>query len=307
MKQIVFILFSVLVFTACNNKPTEPTDTLTSGIIPLACADNFENLINAEVDVFNAHFPQAFVFPQFVSENEAIQMLIDDSVRIAIATRDLTPAEKLELTKNRVVRKYIFAFEGIAIVANKASIDTLLTLDQLKQILLGEISDWNQINPKSKLGEIQVLFDDKQASVLQYLVDTLLQGNTELSPNLRAAQNIDDLRDRVSRNENTIAIIGLNQLGNENTNKYKGFLAKTQFVWLAKDENAKAALPYAGDLHNDDYPLWRPIYILLGELRNGLPKGFGFFLTDEVGQKIVLKAGLMPITDSQNILIRITE
>ncbi|MDR0941641.1 MAG: substrate-binding domain-containing protein, partial [Bacteroidales bacterium] len=215
--------------------------------------------------------------------------------------------ERQKLTNNRVVRKYLFAFEGIAIVTNKASVDTLLTMAQLKQILLGEITDWKQVNPNSQLGTIQVLFDNQQASVLQYLTDSLLQGNRSLSPHLFATKGIDDLRERIAVTPNAIAIVGLNQLGNETTSIYKEFMAKTRFVWVRKDEQAKPALPYAGDLHNDDYPLWRPMYILLSELRNGLPKGFGYFLTDEVGQKIVLKAGLMPISDPQNILIQITE
>ncbi|MCL2327667.1 MAG: substrate-binding domain-containing protein [Bacteroidetes bacterium] len=307
MKHILIIALSVMFFAACHEKPKGPTDTLTSGEIQLAAADNFQNLINAAVRAFHAHYPQAFVFPLFVPETEAIQLLIDDSVRIAITTRDLTDAERQKLTKNRVVRKYLFAFEGIAIVGNKASTDTLLTVAQLKKILLGEITDWKQINPKSNAGTIQVLFDNQKASVLNYLTDSLLQGNKNVSPNLYAAKGIDDLRERIAAMPNAIAIVGLNQLGNETTNVYKEFMAKTRFVWIAKDETAKPALPYAGDLHKDNYPLWRPIYILLSELRNGLPKGFGYFLTDEVGQKIVLKAGLMPISDPQNILIQITE
>lgn len=307
MKNICIIALSIVLLAQCRSKQEGPPDTLTSGEIQLAAADNFQNLINAAVRAFNAHYPQAFVFPLFVPETEAIQLLIDDSVRIAITTRDLTDAERQKLTKNRVVRKYIFAFEGIAVVANKASNDTLLTVAQLKKILLGEITDWKQINPNSNLGTIQVLFDNQKASILDYLTDSLLQGNENLSPNLYATKGIDDLRERIAAMPNAIAIVGLNQLGNETTNIYKEFMAKTCFVWVAKDENAKPALPYAGDLHNDDYTLWRPIYILLSELRNGLPKGFGYFLTDEVGQKIVLKAGLMPITDPQNILIRITE
>ena len=307
MRGLLITLLSIALLVSCGDKPEGPTDTLTSGEIQLAAADNFQNVINAELRAFNAHYPQAFVFPRFVPETEAIQMLIDDSVRIAITTRDLTDAERQKLTNNRKVRKYIFAFEGIAVVTNKASADTLLTVEQLKKILLGEITEWKQINPNSNLGAIQVLFDNQKASVLNYLTDSLLQGNRNLSSNLGAVKGIDDVRERIAVMPNAIAIVGLNQLGNETTDVYKEFMAKTRFVWIAKSETAKPSLPYAGELHNDDYPLWRPIYILLGELRNGLPKGFGYFLTDEVGQKIVLKAGLMPISDPQNILIQITE
>jgi phosphate transport system substrate-binding protein len=296
-----------MLFASCHHKPKEVTDTPTSGKILLACADNFQNLINAEIEAFNAHFPQAFVFPRYVTEKEAIKMLIDDSVRIAVTSRDLNAAECQKLKQNQVIRKYLFAFEGIAIVTNNANIDTVFSVSTLKKILLGKITNWKQINPNSNLDTIMVLFDSQEASVLQYLVDSIVQSTEHLSSHVFATKSIDDLRDKIAAMPNAIGIVGLNQLGNENTKTYREFMAKTRFMWLAKNDTAKPALPYAGDLHNGDYPLWRPIYVLLGEIRNGLPKGFCFFLTQEVGQKVILKSGLMPISDPQNTFIMMSE
>jgi phosphate transport system substrate-binding protein len=294
----LLILIPILVFVACKQKPKQ-ADTPTSGEIWLACADNFQNIVSAEIDVFGVHYPLALVQPIYTTENNAIQMLIDDSVKIAITARDLTTAERQKVTNNKIIRKYTFAFEGIAIVANKANKDTTLSLSTFKQILKGEITDWKQINPKSNLGEIKVLFDSKETSVLNYIVDSVTQANENLSSNLYAMKGIDDLKNKIAELPSAIGIVGLNQLGNETTKTYREFMLKTRFM------RVNNSLPYAGDLHNGDYPLWRPIYVLLGETRNGLPKGFCFFLTQEVGQKIILKAGLMPISDPQNIYIQL--
>jgi phosphate transport system substrate-binding protein len=299
MQKISFILISLLFFIACRQKTKTSTDTYTSGEIWLACAENFQNIISAEIDVFGVHYPLAKVQPIYLSEGSAIQMLIDDSVKIAVTARDLTAAERQKITNNRIIRKYTFAFEGIAIVANKANKDTSLSLSALKQILKGEITDWKQINPNSTLGGIKVLFDSKETSVLNYLVDSITQTNENLSPNLYAMKSISNLRDKIAELPSAIGIVGLNQIGNETTKTYKEFMSKTRFMQIDN------SLPYAGDLHNGDYPLWRPIYVLLGETRNGLPKGFCFFLTQEIGQKIILKAGLMPISDPQNTYIQI--
>lgn len=307
MQKTLIILLSVLLFSACGRKPKEPADTPTSGEILLACADNFQNIINAELNVFSAHYQQAFVFPIYVSESEAIRMLMEDSVKIAVTSRDLNAAENYKLKPNQVIRKYLFAFEGIAIVANQANKDTIFSVSTLKKILLGEITEWKQINQNSNLGEIKVLFDSKETSILNYLVDSITQTTENLSPNLYATKGIEDLRDRIAEQPNAIGIVGLNQIGNESTKTYREFTSKTRFIWVSKDENSKPTLPYAGDLHNGDYPLWRPIYVLLGETRNGLPKGFCFFLTQEVGQKIILKAGLMPISDPQNMFIQLND
>ncbi|MDR2962215.1 MAG: substrate-binding domain-containing protein [Bacteroidales bacterium] len=292
---------------ACTHNPKEPTDTPTSGEITIACADNFRNVLSASIDAFHAHNEKAFIIPLFLPENEVIALLLNDSVRLAIAARDLTPAERRGLEPNRVIRKYIVAFEGIAIVGNKTNTDTLLTVPQLKKILLGEITDWNQINPKSKLGKIQVLFDSQESSVLQFVADSVAGRSDSLSPNLFAAKGIADLRDKIAALPGAIGILGFNQLGNETTKTHKEFMQKNRFMWLAHNDTAQAALPFAGDLHKGEYPLWRPIYALLGEIRNGLPKGFTFFLTQDIGQKVILKAGLMPIADPQNILLQVGE
>jgi len=307
MKKTIFILTALLLFVACRQKPKAETDTLTSGGILLACADNFQNIINAQIDVFSMHYQQAFIFPLYVSESEAIRMLIDDTLRIVITSRDLNAAENQRLKQSQVIRKYLFAFEGIAIVANHENQDTVLSVSTLKKILLGEITEWKQINPKSNLGEIKVLFDSKETTILNYLVDSITQTAENISQNLFYAKGVGDLCDRIAKQPNAIGILGYNQIGNEHTRAYREFTSKTHFIWIAKDENSKPTLPYAGDLNSGEYPLWRPIYVLLGETRNGLPKGFCYFLTQEVGQKIILKAGLMPISDPQNMYVQITE
>jgi phosphate transport system substrate-binding protein len=306
MKQSIILILFLFFFVCCKQKKTE-TDTLTSGIISLACADNFKNLLEAEIDIFGAHYPQAFVFPKYIPESEAIEMLIADSVRIAVTARDLNTAERKRLKKNQIVRKYIFAFEGIAIIVNKANSDTIILLPVLKKILTGEITEWKQINSASDLGTIRLFFESKETGILQYLLDSVTKTTENISPNLYAAKNIDELFDKITEIHGAIGIIGLNQLGNEATKNYKNITAKTRLVGICKDENAKPALPYAGNLHNGDYPLWRSICVLLSENRNGLPKGFCFFLSQEIGQKIILKAGLMPISDSQNLLIQLNE
>ena len=45
-------------------------------------------------------------------------------------------------------------------------------------------------------------------------------------------------------------------------------------------------------LYYGNYPLARPIYVLLNDPRNALPWGFASFLTSDRGQRIILKSGL---------------
>jgi phosphate transport system substrate-binding protein len=59
--------------------------------------------------------------------------------------------------------------------------------------------------------------------------------------------------------------------------------------------------PYQYYLYNGNYPLRRTIYALLNDTRNGVPSGFTHFIQLPKGQKIILRAGLLPRTANMNV------
>ena len=59
--------------------------------------------------------------------------------------------------------------------------------------------------------------------------------------------------------------------------------------------------PYQYYLYNGNYPLRRTIYALLNDTRNGVPSGFAHFVQLPKGQKIILRAGLLPRSANMNV------
>ena len=49
-------------------------------------------------------------------------------------------------------------------------------------------------------------------------------------------------------------------------------------------------------LFYENYPLSRTIYVILNDPRGSLPSGITNFMTSDRGQRIILKAGLVPAT-----------
>jgi phosphate transport system substrate-binding protein len=298
----LFLLFG---FISCKKSvPSKDKwdDTIDSGFIRIASDENFKNLINAEIDAFEAHNSQAIILPIYTSEAEAIRLLIADSVRLALTTRDLNGKEKAQIEKNRMsVRKHLIAFEGVALITNKINPDSLLGLPVLKKILTGEITEWSQINPDSPLGTIRVIFDNKESGILRYAIDSITMGET-LSSNLYALNSIPEAIDKVVQMPNTIGIVGFNLLSDETSSITLDLQSKIRLMRISKEEQAtleNSYLPYAGDIMQENYPLWRPVYVLLSDPRSGLSSGFSIFLAHDVGQVVILKSGLLPITDPQ--------
>ena len=64
---------------------------------------------------------------------------------------------------------------------------------------------------------------------------------------------------------------------------------------------ASSRLPYQYYIYNGEYPLVRTIYALLNDPRRGLPWGFAHFIEGPKGQRIVMKAGLLPVLGQINV------
>ena len=310
MKRFLYvsIIFSLLLHLgSCRKKQPKDRweDTLRTGIIRIACDENFQNLMDAEIKSFEAHSDYlAIINPIYSNENEAIRLLLEDSVRLAVTTRDLNAQEKQTSQEKRMfVRKYLIAFEGIALIINKANTDSLIGLPTIKKILTGEITEWKQINPDSPLGAIRVIFDNNKSGVLRYIVDSIAK-TTDLSSNLYAMNNSNELIEKVCELPSAIGILGFNIINNETYRNTSGLQETFRLMRISKEEEVNldnAYLPFAGDVKNEDYPLWRAIYVLLSDPKSGLSSGFSIFLAHDAGQTVILKSGLFPaVTSPQN-------
>ena len=93
MKRQFWLIGIVLLaaLSACRSKSKDgPTDTYSSGVIAIAADESFEPIIQEEIDVFESLYPLAGIVPRYTTEVEAINLLLKDSVRLAITTRTLT-------------------------------------------------------------------------------------------------------------------------------------------------------------------------------------------------------------------------
>lgn len=309
--KILLLFVAIIVLSGCRHKKQqEATDTLVSGVITIVADENLQNILEAELDAFSVRFPEAFIFPQYLDERQAIDYLVKDSVKLAIVGRNLDGYERSLLPKTRVVNCYPFGYEGIAFIINRQNKDSIMSMSQIRDLLLGRISTWRQINPQSSSDTVKIFFASTQNGIMRYVADSITGGTENVSRNLYSLKEGENIFDKVASNPNNIGIIGINQMGNVNSRQYTQNDGKVRILRVSKEAGAKLEdtyLPYAGDVYNGDYPFWRPLYVLISETRDGLPRGFCFFLTQQVGQKVVQKAGLMPITDVHKIATRWTD
>jgi ABC-type phosphate transport system, periplasmic component len=305
-----FLLFTIfLIFYSCEEKKKSDKwqDTVTTGVIPIVSDEAFQPIIDSEIMVFESIYPMAGIVPIYTNEVEAMDLLMNDSVRFAIMTRTLTEGEKAAfLERKRMVREIKIAVDAIALIVHEDNPYSYIGVPTLKKILLGEVSEWKEIDPESKLGKIEVLFDHQNSSMVRYMIDSICGGKTfSENANLYAQGNHDAVVNMVSKSPNSLGVIGVNWISNENDSTNMSFLEKIKVLAVSKYDYVdeyNSYLPYQAYIALGDYPMTRDVYILLSDPRTGLSSGFASFVASDRGQRIILKSGLFPATQPVNLV-----
>ena len=285
---------------ACNRKPKNGrTDTYSSGTIKFVSDESFSPIIEEEVGVFQSIYPNAKLIPQYTNELDAVNMLMKEQTCLAITTRRFTKREEQNLKDRRFLPVAVpLAYDGLALIVNKENPDTIISLQDLKLVLSGKVSKWDKLYPESKLGDIEVAFDNKQSSTVHFCVDSLLDGKPINSPNIYAVKKSAEVIDFVEKHPNSIGIIGSNWLNDKRDTTNVTFKKNITVMAVSRIHPATVASswkPYQFYIYNGNYPLVRTIYALLNDPINGLPWGFtNFIAADHSGQLIIHKAGLLP-------------
>ena len=304
--RLLGLLAVAALFSACQSKPKDgQTDTYTSGVIAIAADESFQPIVQEEIDVFESLFPLAGIVPRYLTEVEAVNLLLKDSLRLAITSRRLTSEEMNSFNSRKFFPQEIkIATDGLALITHPNNPDTLIRVQDIRRILTGEAKQWKEIYPTSRLKEIRLVFDNKNSSTVRFAVDSICKG-APLSKQVRALNTNKEVIEYVAKNPDAVGIIGVNWLSDRNDSTGLSFGKEVQVMSVstaAKATSANSYKPYQAYLFYGDYPLARNIYALLNDPRGALPWGFASFLTSDRGQRIILKSGLVPATQPVRVV-----
>ncbi len=296
-------LIGILVF-GCNSSDKKVLDGPASGEITLAVDESFSPLVNAEIKAFEGNYSYTKInFLEF-PENEAVVELLNDRVRGIVISRELDEKEMDLFNQDGIkYRSFKFAMDGIALITGKANNDTLITLENLSGILKGEKRNWEEIGSKKTRGKIVLVVDKGNSSNLRFLLDKFDLSSKE-NLNIYEAGSNAQVIEYVSDNPNAIGLIGSNWISDGDNPQSLGFIRSVHVMSVAEKENPSKEdyyQPFGYNLALKLYPLRREIKIILKEGHLGLGTGFVNYVTGDMGQLIVLKFGLIPLTRPINI------
>ena len=316
------LLLAAGLLPACHRKgggsdAEEPTDTPTSGRVSISVDETFAPILESQVDTFQKLYPDAHVKASYQPEDSVMLNLLNDKVKLAILSRDLTAKEKAELDKQTMVPKVTkIGTDGLAIILHPSNPDSLLTMAQLRSIFSGQTTNWKQVSGPNKLGEVNVVFDANRSSTLRFVRDSLLRGQ-ELTKRVFAAKSNPEALAYVAAHPASIGVIGINWVSDHDDPKVMSFLKTVRVAAITARPNPTKndfIQPYQAYLApytpeqlraNPDfqkYPLQRDIYVINREARTGLGSGFASFIAGQKGQLIFYKSGLLPANMQARII-----
>ena len=297
---VIGLALSIGLFPSCGgNKPSD--DAYKQQARYFAADESLSPVIDEELDIFNMKNKRDSIYAIYTNEQEAIEKLLNREVLLVFTTRTLTPKEE-EIIKSYQYKPltYALAYDALALIVNKANPDSMITVDNFRKIMAGELTSWKELNPDSKLKSIKVVFDNPKSATLKFVVDSIMEGKeVKTDGNVQAAMTSAEVVEYVENHENAIGVIGSIWLNDQRDTTNLIYNRTIKVMRVSRAGEATRSNSYTPDQYNiayGYYPMIRTVYAISIDPRSrGVPRGFANFCwLPNPGQLIFWNAGLFP-------------
>lgn len=256
-----------------------------SSMVTIKGSDTMVHLVSSWAEKYMALNPDAEISVTGGGSGTGIAAILNNTTDIAASSRSIKEKEStLAESKGIGFTRTVIAKDGIAVIVNIANEISALSLESLRLIFTGEVTNWKQVGGADK--EIVVLSRESNSGThvfFQKLVlrkDDYTQGALLMPSSSSLTQTVND-------NENAIGYVGLGYADNAGDN------VKTLSI-ITPDGNV---IPSEETVKSGEYPIARPLLFYVNANANGKVKAFIDYCLSEEGQKIVSEIGYVPIAD----------
>ncbi len=306
---------AALAFTACG-KYEKPKSSPTIGTFEMMCDDSFENIMEQEVDVFEYQYPDAHALVRYAPMTEVLDSMLNGNVATICIPRELTADEcdRVKKVTRATVRQQRIAVDAVALIVNHDNPVEYLSEKEVAAVLSGKAKSWQDLDPSYPDRPVNILFDKAGSSMIGYMRDSLLKDTGDTLATLYGQGSVRKVIETVKADKGVIGVVGVSWLTSDLRDSAPiDSLAKdlndesTSADMGQIDDQVKASgvkvlgirtgthiyKPYQQNIYNGSYPFTRSIFLATTN-RGGPASGFYSFVTGYVGQKLLMKTGIMP-------------
>jgi phosphate transport system substrate-binding protein len=272
--------------------------TPNSGQVTILIDESLSPAILPEVDIFEHLNPDADIIVKVVKESDGVRQLLigRDTSPLLFIGRKLKEDELKPLTQRSITPHYSYvARDAIAVLAHPSRKDVKITFQQIKDVLAGKINTWGALLGTQSKDPINLVYDEQGSGVVQYALD--LNNAGTLPSNAYAVKGTAAAIEYVNKNKNGLVLIGWSYMSDSDNQQALAWRKQVEVVQISPRDTLQGKeyfFPYPTDVGLELYPLVREITSVNIEGYDGLATGFVNFIATDRGQRILLKAGLVP-------------
>ena len=290
----VAMALAVLVVGGCTRPTTPaagptPTAPKTSGgkMIQIKGSDTMVNLGQAWAEAFtNKTGIQVAVTGG--GSGTGIAALLNGTCDIAESSRKMEDQELTEAkTKGITPKETMVAMDGLAVVVNPENPVSKLTLDQLRDIFMGKVTNWQEVGGKDSA--LVVLSREVNSGTHVYFKEHVLRkgnkkGTEEFAASALLQSSSQAIADEVAQNPKAIGYYGM------------GYISpKHKAIAVGKTAAGPFVQPSPENVVNGTYSISRPLLLYTNGEPAGPAKEYIDFVLSPEGQKIVGQQEFVPV------------
>jgi phosphate transport system substrate-binding protein len=278
----ILLLVTAVLFSACAPElnveeepevtdaaqPTEGASDGLSGQIQLAGSTTVQPLAEVLAEAFMAENPDVMIEVQGGGSSVGVTSAGEGTVDIGNASRNVKDSEFEEFPELQV---FTIAYDGIAIVTNPDLELSTLSIDQVKAIFAGEITNYSEVGgPDAEIVVVSREEGSGTRAAFEELVMETGDEEAQISEDALLQQSNGQVRTTVSTTPDSI-----------------GYLS---FGFLDESINTVAidgVVPTVANVKNDSYPIFRPLNMLTNGEPGDLAQVFLDFILSDAGQALV--------------------
>lgn len=307
IKYSLFLLSLVIVFPACQSSrkkdgeeggAKKSSSGILSGELNVLVDETILPVVLEHKELFEASYPNSSLNIIADNENMAIHRLINREADFAILTRELSEKES-ESFERRSVKPRVFsaAKEGLVFFSNIGDSISQISPEDIHQLLRGQ---------SSGLLVSKLFFENINSSIFRQLKN-IFDIEKVSGSKVAEIKGIDEMVEQVLSTENSIGVVSYDEM----RTMLKSFsdIEKIRILDIENSIGDEAdGVFYAPTQSNfalEKYPFMRDIYVLNYQPKMALGIGWSSFITGDRGQRVFLKAGMLPATmPGREIIIR---
>ena len=272
-KSLYFVCLAVLltVLAACSNEEGT-ADTQTGGSLVTISGSTSVGPLAEKLAMKYQEQNDVKIEVNQIGSSAGITNAINGVSQIGMSSRDLKQEEK-----DSDLQELIIAYDGIVVVTHPSNPVKNLTMEQVKQIFTGEVTNWKEVGGKDM--EIVVVSREDGSGSRDAFQEIVGYESGQLIKNAIVASGNGNIKTTVAMNKHAIGFISFE------------YIDETISPMAINGVAAKAENVLEGQ-----YELSRPFLFVYKEDVPEAAKQFMEFILTPEGQEIVESAGAIPLT-----------